>query len=104
MKNFDLYTELKAYGFKAVTDRMGHDCLTMGWIKREQCFGTLGGVYDMRLNIDVVFNSDRSVATVQYFDGGRSPFKTKVHLNEKRALNAILATAKNHGFVLEKGV
>ena len=85
-------------GFKAVKDRFGHDALTRGWIKREQCFGTLGGVYDLRLNVDVVFNRDHSVATVQYFDGGRSPFKTKVHLNEKRAFNAIRQTVANHGF------
>ena len=98
MKKFDLYEELKAQGFKPVKDRFGHDCLTKGWLRREPCFGTLGGVYDHRLNIDVIFNSDHSVATVQYFDGGRSPFKTKVHMNEKRAMNAIVATAKNHGF------
>lgn len=98
MKNFDLYAELQALGFKPVKDQFGHDAMTKGWVRREPCFGTLGGVYDHRLNIDVIFNPDHSVAQVQYFDGGRHPFKVKTHLNEKRALNAIRETAKNNGF------
>ena len=96
MKKFDLYTELQALGFKAVKDQFGRDCLTNGWMKNIEV--AFYGPWVSRLNIDVVFNTDHSVATVSYYDGGRRPFKTKTHLNEKRALNAIKATAENKGF------
>ena len=97
MKKFDLYAVLKEVGFKEQKNKYGSDMLicelekeiTVAWY----------GAQKYSIRIEVTFSADHSVVTANYYeDGFKRPFKTKVHLNEKRALNAIIATAQNKGF------
>lgn len=95
-KKFDLYEELQNLGFTAETDRYGRDCLKRHFEKNVEVVwhGTVRSTFD----ITAVFNRDHEVVTVNYSKDVRDPFKTKVHFNQKRALNAIRETAKNNGF------
>ena len=98
MKKFDLYKELQDLGFTAETDRLGRDCLKKHYEKDIEVLwhGSVRPTFD----ITAAFSEDHGVVTVSYSRETRDPFKTKVHLNEKRALNAIRTTAGNNGYEL----
>ena len=96
MKKFDLYEELKYLGFEEGKNQFGNDCMTKTYKKTVEVLWQ--GEYETSLKIEAQFNPEHSVVNVLYYEGRPYPFKVKVHLNEKRALNAIRDTAKNHGF------
>ena len=97
-KNFNLYEELEALGFEEQEDEFGRACLVKQYEKEvEVCWY---GKHTSRFGIVACFNESRSIATVYFYDGTISAFKTKTYLNEKRALNAIRETAKYKGFEL----
>lgn len=98
MKNFDLYSELEKLGFESGKDSFGFDCLSKKYERETEVLWY--GKHTFRFQISARFNSDHSVVTVFYYDGNNTPFKTKTHMNEKRALNAIRETAKNNMFEL----
>lgn len=95
-KKFDLYSELLNKGFTASEDQYGCHCLTLNLEKKVET--VWWGEQTRSLGIMAAFNPEHTVVTVYYANGGREDFKVKEHLNEKRALNAIIATAKNQGF------
>lgn len=98
-KEFNLYEELKAIGFEESKDQFGFDCLIKKYERETEVLWH--GKQIVRFEISARFNPDHSVVTVFYYNGGHhTPFKTKTHLNEKRALNAIRETAKNNSFEL----
>lgn len=95
-KNYDLYAELVKCGFAEGKSRWGQDSLTKEWSRKEG--NPLQGNWVYHFKCEVVFNADHTTVTAYYWDGGISPFKAKIHLNEKRAFNAIKQTIKNHEF------
>ena len=97
MKNFDLYNELKANGFYEIHDEFG-DVLRKDYEKEVEV--AWYGIQKSNFIVRVRFNGDHSVAQADYYNSSvpARAFKSKVHLNEKRALNAIRQTVENNGF------
>ena len=93
-KKFDLYEALLADGFKVSEPVLGCDVLLRD-LDRVDALGI-----KFHLIVSVLFSPDHGVARVSYHHDSpkRSPFKTKTHLNDRRAYNAIVATVKNNGF------
>lgn len=96
-KNFDLYEELEKRGFEKYVDIFGRECLKKDYEKEVEV--VWHGKVKTKYSVEVAFNSDKSIVNVEYFND-RTSVKTKTHLNEKRALNAISMTVKNAGFEL----
>lgn len=96
MKKFDLYQELLNAGFKA---QENPNQLVKEYHKEvEVCWY---GKQDSVIVAEVWFNEERTTCKAYYYyDCIRRSrqFKEKVHLNEKRAFNAIRATVENKGF------
>lgn len=98
MKKFDLYEELKANDYVEVDDGFGRKHLVKHYEKEvEVCWY---GKHTSTFDVEVYFNSDHTVARVYYYNQSKTPFKTKVHMNDKRAYNAICATLNNNGYNL----
>lgn len=73
-----------------------------GYTKRESNYGDIiekeYKALFQPIKVVAVFSTDHSVVTMKYYAGGcKREFKNKVHLNEKRAYNAIMATLYNNG-------
>ena len=96
-KKFDLYETLKANGFYEVHDEFG-DVLRKDYEKQVEVlwYGIQTSYFIARIR----FNADHSVVQASYYDDKipARAFKTKTHLNEKRAFNAIKATVENNGY------
>ena len=94
---FDLYEALKNDGFEfEKVDAFGGEYLTKKF-EREVEVVWYGKMLST-LEVVVRFSSDHNTITVNYFKGTARPFKTKTHLNDKRAYNAINATIENNMF------
>lgn len=97
MKKFDLYEALKNDGFELTeVDAFGGEYLTKKFEKEVDVLWY--GKMTSRFKVVVRFSSDHNTVTANYFKDTVSPFKTKVHLNDKKAYNAINATIKNNEF------
>jgi len=94
-KKFDLYQELTAQGFAEQENPFGI-MLVKSYEKEVEVawHGKMKSTY----RVEVLFNQDKTVATVSYFKTSMRADKVKGHLNEKRAFNAIRDTIKNAGF------
>lgn len=94
-KKFDLYQELTNKGF-AEQENSFSTMLVKSYEKEVEVawHGKMKATY----RVEVLFNQDKSVATVSYFKSSGRADKVKTHLNEKRAFNAICETIKNAGF------
>ena len=95
-KKYNIYEALQAEGFKESVSNWGTPMLT----KEIEKMVTVAWYGEMKasLKIEIRFSADLEVLTVSYSDGAKTPFKTKTHLNEKRAYNAIHKTAELKGF------
>ena len=98
MAKFDLFKTLTEKGFTETADNYGRIILTKSYEKEVEVVWY--GKQTSRLYVDVYFNSDKTVAQVAYMHrfAEATPFKTKTHLNDKRAYNAIAQTIENNGF------
>ena len=98
-RRYDLYEALKAEGFYEVKDEFG-DVLRKDYEKQTEVLWY--GIQTSYFIVRVRFNADHSVAQVSYYDDKipARAFKTKTHLNEKRAYNAIKQTAELRGWKL----
>ena len=96
MKKFNLIETLNAYGFSSATSITGCPLFTLDL--SQQIEVAFYGVQEQTLRIQVVFNSEKTTCTVNYYNGSLKPFKSKVHLADKRAWNAICETIRNKGF------
>ena len=96
-KKYDIYEELKNNGFEEFTNKYGCNCLKKIYAKEIEV--AWYGKQKSALNVEVSFNPDHTVLTVNYLpDGFKRPDKTKTHFNQKRAFNAIRQTVENRGF------
>ena len=97
-KKFDLYEALLNKGFERESQVGATERLVRNDFIRE--IEVLWyGVQKTTLTVEVVFNPEHTVCQAYYYqDGFKRPFKTKVHMNDKRAYNAINATVNNNGF------
>ncbi len=95
-KKFDVYEALKKEGFTEDVDRFGCVELTRNFEKEIEL--AWYGKATQRFTIVVSFNSDNTVIYADYYDDCMRLVKTKIHLNDKRAYNAIHDTAKYKGF------
>lgn len=97
-KKFDLYEELMNKGFHresqiGATERLIRDDFT------RECEVLWYGVQRSTMMVEVVFNAEHTVCKAFYYQNGfRRPFKEKVHMNDKRAFNAIKATVENNRY------
>ena len=98
MAKFDTFEALKANGFNEEKGAFGSIILRKEYSKEVEV--AWQGTWTSRLTVELQFNPEKSVIGAAYYDGGRSPFKTKTHLNDKRAYNAIKQTVENKGFAL----
>lgn len=96
-KTFNLAEELKKAGYTESINTWGSKELTK---KYSDVVDVLWyGKQERQMTVTVVFNNDETSCRANYYDGGKSPFKVKTHLNEKRALNAIRQTVENHEYI-----
>ena len=95
-KKFDLYQELLNKGFENQESMFGFT-LTKSYEKEVEV--AWHGKMKTTYKVQVVFNEEKTVATVSYFKGSsKRADKVKNHMNEKRAFNAIRETIKNAGY------
>lgn len=99
-KKFDLIETLKAHGFSSSTSMTGCPLFTLDMSRQVEV--AWYGVQEFTIRVQVVFNPEKTICTVNYYDGFLRPFKTKVHLSDKRAWNAICETVKNKGFEMQE--
>ena len=93
-KKFDVFAALKDLGFEEVkSTTLPGTYLTKSY-NRTDDYG-----YTTHFTVQIYFSQDMSTLVADYYDG-HTQIKHKVHLNEKRAFNAIKQTAANHGFEL----
>ena len=97
-KFFDLYAELENRGFREQKNAFGLTELAKSYEKEVEVawYGKCKSEY----KVSVVFSQDKGTLTAYYYKGFGSPVKVKSHLNDKRALNAIIATVENAGFAI----
>ena len=93
---FNAIDALIANGYALVKDDLGRESLVKDYerIAHVAFYGDMVST----LRVVISLNSDKTVMSVAYSNGSRAPFKTKVHLNDKRAFNAIKATVTNNSF------
>lgn len=96
-KKFDVWQELIGKGFEEIQMDYGF-CLTKTYRKEIEVLWY--GKSETSIRVDVFFSPDKGTLKALYYDRDISvrPFKEKVHLNEKRAFNAISDTVRNNGF------
>lgn len=97
---FDFIETLKAHGFSSTTSMTGCPLFTLDLSKEVEV--AWYGVKEFTIRVQVVFNPEMTCCMVNYYDGFLRPFKTKVHMSDKRAWNAIRETLKNKGFEIQE--
>lgn len=100
MKKFNLIETMKAHGFEYSDNAFGCPVFTLELSRRTEV--AWYGVQEFKMSAQVVFNPERTSCTVNYFDGSRRPFKSKTHLADKRAWNAICETFRNNGYEVKE--
>lgn len=97
---FNLYDELKNNGFNTETkDEFGGTILTRDFEKEVEVVWY--GKQTSRYKVQVRFSADMRTVQASYYKGSfGAPDKTKTHLNDRRALNAIRQTIENAGFAI----
>ncbi|MEZ3453547.1 MAG: hypothetical protein K1W17_04170 [Oscillospiraceae bacterium] len=103
MKKFDFLETLKSHGFSLETSGTGSPVFTLV-LSRPVDVASFG-VSELKLSILVELNKAGTCCEVSYYHGFSTqgfPFKSKVHLADGLAWNAICKTAKNNGFEIRE--
>lgn len=103
MAKFNVWEAMKENGFVPMVDPYG---ISDGdhMMKRE--FSRFDevlwyGQQEFKMSIVVRFSQDYDTVSVDYYDGFKRPFKSKVYANNKRTWNAICETAHFKGFEIQ---
>ena len=96
-KNFNLKDELLKEGFRIDVEQDVFGGSIISKVFTQEVEVVWYGKQERSLIVTVRFSQDEQNVRVTY-STGRTIFKTKDHLNEKRALNAIHQTIANQGF------
>lgn len=98
MAKFNLYEALKENGFHDSANPFGH-MIVKKFVDERNMVSITGTPYTYKREMEVraTFSDDYSVVRVAYKEN-KHIFKTKTHLNDKRAYNAIRQTVQNNSF------
>lgn len=96
MAKFNVFDALVEKGFEQGVDRFGRTFLAKHYEKEVEVLWYGSAKHER--DVVVTFNTDRTSLTADYYDGFKRPYKTKLHLNDKRAYNAIVETIRNAEF------